>query len=121
MKSVLTLKTSSMFFVGGVNLYKNIPVQINVEDLSPSTIRMVNQAIKSGSIESSEGVLEAPVVPVRGQIEEVVALDEAPLVSATEEVVSIEPKVTEEETPAVEAEVKAPVKKKTAPAKKKAE
>ena len=121
MKSVLTLKTSSMFFVGSVNLYKNIPVEINVEDLSPSTIRMVNQAIKSGRIESSEGVLETPVVPVRGKIEEVVAVDESPFVEAVEEVAKTEPEVTEDETPAVEAEVKAPAKKKSTPAKKKAE
>lgn len=126
MKTILTLRTSSMFFIGSVNLYKGIPVEVNSEELSPSTIRIVNQAITSGRVQSTEGLLEVPAkketvvedTPARGENDNVLVVDESPVVEATE----TEPNVTEDETPAVvEAEVKAPVKKKTAPAKKKAE
>lgn len=118
MKTILTLQTSSMFFLGDVNLYKGKPTEINTETLSASTIRMVNNAIGSGTIASTEGLLvteevEAEVVE---QVEEVAV--EAPVEAKrgqTEDILIVD------ESPVVEAEVKAPVKKKTTPAKKKAE
>lgn len=116
MKTILTLRTSSMFFIGSVNLYKGVAIEVNSDELSPSTIRIVNQAITSGRVHSTEGLL---VVPVKE--ETVVVLDESPVADVVEEATKTEPEVTEDEAPAVEAEVKTPVKKKTAPAKKKAE
>lgn len=127
MKTVLTLKTSSMFFIGSVNLYKGIPTQVESEDLTPSTIRIVNQAINSGRIESTAGLLEAAVKESK---EEKTVSEEAPLVDIVEEVKpQVESSSDEEapkedakdETTEVEAEVKAPVKKKTTTAKKKAD
>lgn len=124
MKTILTLKTSSMFFIGSVNLYKGVPVQVDSDNLSASTIRIVNQAITSGRLDSTEGLLEVPTKEVKAEtiavevppvkVEEVV---EAP-VAVVEDEVKADSEVTEE-APVVEAEVKAPVKKKTAPATKK--
>lgn len=114
MKTILTLKTSSMFFLGSVNLYKGIPAQVDTDDLTVSTVRMVNQAISSGRIESSEGILtveEQAPVEVTPVIEDLVA----------EKIVS-EPEPTVEETVAEpEVEAKPAPKKKTTVAKKKAE
>ena len=130
MKTILTLRTSSMFFIGSVNLYKGVAIEVNSDELSPSTIRIVNQAITSGRVHSTEGLLVVPVkeetvvvedAPARGENQNVVVLDESPVADVVEEVTKTEPEVTEDEAPAVEAEVKTPVKKKTAPAKKKAE
>lgn len=127
MKTILTLKTSSMFFIGSVNLYKGIPAQVDSEELSPSTIRIVNQAIASGRLESTEGLLEAPAKEAK--VEDI-TVEETPVVSeptpvkdvpAEETEVETETNVDEDEAPVVEAEVKAPVKKKTTTAKKKAE
>lgn len=125
MKTILTLRTSSMFFIGSVNLYKGVPVEVDSEDLSPSTIRIVNQAITSGRVQSTEGLLEVPakkeaVVEAPKTEVEVPVVEDTPE-PVVEETIKTEPEVTEDEAPAVEAEVKAPVKKKTAPAKKKAE
>ena len=130
MKTILTLRTSSMFFIGSVNLYKGVAIEVNSDELSPSTIRIVNQAITSGRVHSTEGLLVVPVkeetvvvedAPARGENQNVVVLDESPVADVVEEATKTEPEVTEDEAPAVEAEVKTPVKKKTAPAKKKAE
>lgn len=130
MKTILTLRTSSMFFIGSVNLYKGEAIEVNSDELSPSTIRIVNQAITSGRVHSTEGLLVVPVkeetvvvedAPARGENQNVVVLDESPVADVVEEVTKTEPEVTEDKAPAVEAEVKTPVKKKTAPAKKKAE
>lgn len=130
MKTILTLRTSSMFFIGSVNLYKGVAIEVNSDELSPSTIRIVNQAITSGRVHSTEGLLVVPVkeetvvvedAPARGENQNVVVLDESPVADVVEEATKTEPEVTEDKAPAVEAEVKTPVKKKTAPAKKKAE
>lgn len=130
MKTILTLRTSSMFFIGSVNLYKGEAIEVNSDELSPSTIRIVNQAITSGRVHSTEGLLVVPVkeetvvvedAPARGENQNVVVLDESPVADVVEEAIKTEPEVTEDEAPVVEAEVKTPVKKKTAPAKKKAE
>lgn len=119
-----------MFFIGSVNLYKGVAIEVNSDELSPSTIRIVNQAITSGRVHSTEGLLVVPVkeetvvvedAPARGENQNVVVLDESPVADVVEEATKTEPEVTEDKAPAVEAEVKTPVKKKTAPAKKKAE
>lgn len=117
MKTILTLQTSSMFFLGGINLLKGIPVEVETDEQSPSTIRMVNRAIESGTILSSEGlfVIDEPVV------------EDAPaetLETVTEQITEV---VTESTPEVKEDVVAAPVKKatttkkKVTPAKSKAE
>ena len=121
MKTILTLKTSSMFFLGSVNLYKGIPAQVDTDDLTVSTVRMVNQAISSGRIESSEGVLTVEEAE-RGETAVVLAIDESPVVEDEAEKIVSEPEPTVEETVAEpEVEAKPAPKKKTTVAKKKAE
>lgn len=114
MKTILTLKTSSMFFLGSVNLYKGIPAQVDTDDLTVSTVRMVNQAISSGRIESSEGILT---------VEEQAPVEVTPVIENLEaEKIVSEPEPTVEETVAEpEVEAKPAPKKKTTVAKKKAE
>ena len=113
MKTILTLKTSSMFFVGSVNLYKGIPSTVEVENLSPSTIRIVNQAITSGRIESTEGLLELPIKEDVVEVQtEAVVVEEAPEVTVEDT-----EQVAVEETPVAEEAKPAP-KKRATPAKK---
>lgn len=119
MKTILTLKTSSMFFLGSVNLYKGIPAQVDTDDLTVSTVRMVNQAISSGRIESSEGILTVEELE-RGETAVVLAIDESPVVEDEAEKIVSEPTV-EETVAEPEVEAKPAPKKKTTVAKKKAE
>lgn len=60
MKTNLTLKSSSMLFFGKVNLLRNVPVEVETEELSLTSIKMINKFIKSGAIVSTEGLIEAP-------------------------------------------------------------
>lgn len=61
MKNILTLQTSSMFFVGSVNLYKGLPIEVDSDEMTDREVVMVNNFIENGSIVASEGLLKKQV------------------------------------------------------------
>lgn len=103
MKSILTLNTSSMYFVGEVNLYKGVPSEFDSEDMSKSTIKMVNNAIANGTILSSEGLF---VVGDTSKVTEEVVQE----TDKVAEVESKEPTIEDAKELVVETEVKPEVK-----------
>lgn len=126
MKTKLTLRSSSMLFLG-VNLLRNVPTEADSDTLSPAAIRILNQYIKSGAVESTEGLFptEAPkeveeeqvaAVEVEAPVEVLVPVEVAePKVEEIVEVQATEEKVEAEEAP---VEKTATPKRKTASKKK---
>lgn len=57
MQTILTLKTSSMYFVGDVNLYKDTPLSVDADNLTDKEIQLLNNSIKANVIDSSTGLL----------------------------------------------------------------
>lgn len=57
MKTTLTLKASSMLFLGGVNLIKNTPIEVDAGMLTSAEILNINRHIEAKTIESSNGLL----------------------------------------------------------------
>lgn len=112
MKTVLTLKNSSMYFIGNVNLYKNIPLEVDSDTLTTKEIQIINQFIKSGSIDSTSGELEKTVVKAKEESEQEAAEETSEVV---EETATAE---KEEEEPKEVVEKKQPTPRKRATTKK---
>ena len=110
MKTKLTLKYSSFFFCNNLQLKKGTQTEIDSDTLTEKDITILNAYIRSGGIESSEGLI--PVVL------EDVSITEQPIEAPVEKEKE-EPKVEEEkeeEAPKeelIESKEEAPAKKPT--------
>lgn len=124
MKTILTLKASSMLFLGGINLYRHQPVEVDSTTLTDKDVRILNRVIKSGAVESTAGLFEEPTedVVIEAVIETPIAevetvaeptVQEKVAVTPTEETVE-EKAPAEEEKPAAATAKKRTTKKKTA-------
>lgn len=109
MKTKLTLKYSSFFFCNNLQLKKGTQTEIDSDTLTEKDITILNAYIRSGGIESSEGLI--PVVL------EDVSTTEQPVEAPVEKE---EPKVEEKEEEKTEEAPKEELieSKEEAPAKK---
>lgn len=123
MKTILTLKASSMLFLGVINLYRHQPVEVDSTTLTDKDVRILNRVIKSGAVESTAGLFEEPTedVVIEAVIETPIAEVETVAEPTVQEKVEVTPseeaeeeKAPAEEEPATATSKKRTTKKKTA-------
>ena len=83
-KITLTLKQSSFLFIGSLNLIKDQPITVELDELNAKEIKILNRYIKSGGVKSDSGLLTIEEVEINKQVEEPV--EEVPVEVKEEEV-----------------------------------
>lgn len=101
MKTNLTLKTGSFYFLSSVNLMRNNPVEVDLSVLTEAELKGLKAYVNTGSIQSSEDIFEYTLPGTEEaptEAPEAVETEEAPTAPEAEE------EATETEPEAVEAE-----------------
>ena len=69
-KITLTLKQSSFLFIGSLNLIKDQPITVELDELNAKEVKILNRYIKSGGVKSDSGLLTIEEVEINKQVEE---------------------------------------------------
>ena len=89
-KITLTLKQSSFLFIGSLNLIKDQPITVELDELNAKEVKILNRYIKSGGVKSDSGLLtieevEEPVEEVPVEVKEEEVKEELPVEVDTRE------------------------------------
>lgn len=111
MKTQLELVQSSFLFFGKLNLTRNKPLDVDVDQLDTDTLSLLKTYIQSGMIKSSEDLTHVVIAPKI--VEQKVEIVEETVVEVTEEVEQPKQEAEEQVEQQEDAEVKPEPKKAT--------